>query len=99
MIRRAGFPVLGIALVCLVNAASAAANTGPAWKVTITPNAEVVLSGGESPGVYKVAAENIRRRTNQRFRNYITVKASVPAGTIQRKQWHFSNPVAHDGKN
>ncbi|MGA8745170.1 MAG: hypothetical protein WB507_04830 [Solirubrobacterales bacterium] len=45
-------------LVPLANASSAQA-AGPAWKLTVTPNADYVLSGSEYPGVYKVEAENV----------------------------------------
>jgi hypothetical protein len=32
---------------------------GPEWKLTVTPNADYVLSGSEWPGVYKLEAENV----------------------------------------
>jgi hypothetical protein len=71
----------------------AVAATGPVLDVSVTPNADFVLSGSENPGVYKVEVENVGDEPTSSSET-TTVEATAPPGTSAEAVAFFSSEFA-----
>ena len=84
-----------MALVALLPvAAPAAANEGPKWKLTVTPNAEYVLPGSQYSAEYKIEAENVGDEPTSSSEG-VTIENVPPAGTSSENAFLFNSEFGY----
>ncbi len=85
------FPLSIVAIIVSLGIATtpalASGSAGPAWKVTVTPNADYILPGSEYVASYKIEAENVGEEPTSESEP-IVVEDVPPVGTtIERSQF------------